>query len=92
MPLERYEFRLDEIAKFLLGKQGITDGDWEFGVNFDATTAFSAKSPEDPMLPTVMFRVMGLTLTRVDKKTPASIRPDQEVKSTKRRRATGGEV
>lgn len=83
MPLERYEFSLEEIGKLLLKHQGISEGHWELGINANVDTAFTAKSSDDRMLPTVMLRLAGLILTRVEKKTPASISLEKQSPAAK---------
>lgn len=81
MPLERYEFPLKEIGRFLLKHQGITEGHWELGINFDVAAVNTSKPDDESMLPSVLVRVRALALRRVESKTPTSISPEDRADS-----------
>lgn len=61
----QYSFSLDEVARILVEKAGITEGKWQFGVEFSVHIGNIGGGP-DNVRPGGLLLVQSMTLNRQD--------------------------
>lgn len=66
------EFELLDIAKMLLKKQAITEGNWTVGVNFTVATVLGGPDA-DHVRPSAILSVNKILLSRSDEITPLTV-------------------
>lgn len=81
-----YTFELKEVAAALIKQQGITEGRWLIGFEFQLNAGMVGKTPEDS-LPAAVLNVVRLQLVRVPPEAPASslVVSASEISAPKRR-------
>jgi hypothetical protein len=68
-------YSLDDLARILLERENIHEGDWEIGVFFEGQAMMSATQPSGgKYVPSMLIRVTGVNLVEQSKETPGSVK------------------
>lgn len=70
--VSQFQFELVDVAKMLLKKEGVRDGKWTLGVNFNIATTLAGPTP-DAARPTILVSVEKVILQRAEANTPSAL-------------------
>ena len=73
--VSQFQFELLDIAKMLLKKEGVREGKWTLGVNFNIAATLAGPTPEAAR-PTMLVSVDKITLSKAEKNAPPAMTVD----------------
>lgn len=68
----QYEFDMQDVAKLLILKQGITEGHWQLAVGFNLTPTNAGPTPETAK-PSIIVTVDRLILAKAEQPGPTTV-------------------